>query len=263
MPDLPLIEAKNIARHFGSVQALQGADFHVNRGEIVALIGDNGAGKSTLVRILSGTDRPNSGEIRVNGEPVLFGSPQDARAAGIETVYQDLALAPDLDAASNLFLGREVFKPGLLGRLGVLDRAAMARRAREAMSRLGVQIRPNAEVFKLSGGQRQSVAVARAAAWATNVIFMDEPTAALGVVQTRGVLDLIRRVRDAGTAVVLISHNLPQVLEIADRVVVLRLGRKVAEAASSDITVDDLVSAMTTGSLRGWQHQKTGNPSND
>lgn len=250
MAEPPLIEARGIVRRFGHVQALQGADFSVGRGEIVALIGDNGAGKSTLVRILSGSDRPNGGEIFVNGAQAHFSGPPDARAAGIETVYQDLALAPDLDTAANMFLGREILKPGLLGRLGVLDTQRMARQAGEAMARLGVNLRPSSVTFTLSGGQRQSVAVARAAMWATRVIFMDEPTAALGVAQTQGVLDLIRRVRDAGTAVVLVSHNMPQVIEIADRVVVMRLGRTVGHVLAAATTVDELVRAMTTGMLK-------------
>jgi ribose transport system permease protein len=249
MSDAPLIDARGIVRHFGHVQALQGADFSVGRGEIVGLIGDNGAGKSTLIRILSGTDRPDDGEIRVNGQLVRFNGPQDARAVGIETVYQDLALTPDLDAAANVFLGRELVRPGLLGRLGVLDKSRMARQTGEAMARLGVTIRPSAEVFTLSGGQRQSAAVARAAMWATSAIFMDEPTANLGVRQTKGVLDLIRRVRDAGTAVVVISHNLPQILEITDRIVILRLGRTVGQVAASAASVDDLVRAMMSGML--------------
>jgi simple sugar transport system ATP-binding protein len=250
MSESPLIEARGIVRRFGHVHALQGADFSVNRGEIVALIGDNGAGKSTLVRILSGSDRPNEGSIFVNGAPVHFNGPPGARAAGVETVYQDLALAPDLDIGANMFLGRETFKPGLLGRLGVLDKPRMAREAREAMARLGVSLAASSIVLALSGGQRQSVAVARAAMWATRVIFMDEPTAALGVAQTQGVLDLIRRVRESGTAVVLISHNMPQVLEIADRIVILRLGRTVGHVAAASTNVDELVRAMTTGVLR-------------
>ena len=249
MSEAPLIEARHITRHFGHVRALQGANFSVGRGEIVGLIGDNGAGKSTLIRILSGTDRPDAGEILVNGQLVHFNGPHDARAAGIETVYQDLALAPDLDAAANVFLGREILKPGLLGRLGVLDKSRMVRQAGEAMSRLGVKIHPTTEVFTLSGGQQQSAAVARAAMWATNVILMDEPTANLGVMQTKGVLDLISRVRKAGTAVVVISHNLPQMLEITDRILILRLGRTVGQIAASDATVDDLIRAMMSGKL--------------
>jgi simple sugar transport system ATP-binding protein len=247
--EAPLIEARGIVRHFGHVQALRGADFTVGRGEIVSLIGDNGAGKSTLIRILSGTDRPDDGEIHVNGHPVHFDGPHDARAVGIETVYQDLALAPDLDAAANVFLGRELMKPGLLGRFGVLDKSRMVRQTADAMARLGVTIRPSVEVFTLSGGQRQSAAVARAAMWATSAIFMDEPTANLGVVQTKGVLDLIRKVRDAGTAVVIISHNLPQILEIADRIVILRQGRTVGQVSASATSVDDLVRAMMSGVL--------------
>lgn len=252
MSEVPLIDARGIVRRFGHVHALQGADFSVGRGEIVGLIGDNGAGKSTLIRILAGTDRPDEGEILVEGRPVRFNGPKDARAVGIETVYQDLALAPDLDTAANVFLGREHLKPGFLGRLGVLDKSRMARETREALARLGVTFRPyGEEVFNLSGGQRQSTAVARAAMWAKSVIFMDEPTAHLGVVQTKGVLDLIRRVRDAGTAVVVISHNLPQVLEIAERIVILRLGRTVGQVAASEATVDDLITAMMSGTLRG------------
>ena len=250
MSEPPLIEARGIVRRFGHVQALQGADFSVNRGEIVALIGDNGAGKSTLVRILSGSDRPNEGAIFVNGAQARFDGPPDARAAGIETVYQDLALAPDLDTAANMFLGREILKPGLLGRLGVLDTQRMAHEAGKAMTRLGVSLRPSSVMFTLSGGQRQSVAVARAAMWAKRVVFMDEPTAALGVAQTQGVLDLIRKVRDAGTAVVLVSHNMPQVIEIADRIVIMRLGRTVGHVAAAATTVDELVRAMTTGLLQ-------------
>jgi simple sugar transport system ATP-binding protein len=244
----PLLEARGIERSFGQVHALRGADFTVNKGEIVALVGDNGAGKSTLVKILSGADQPDAGQIFVEGRPVQLGSPHAARDLGIETVYQDLALAADLDPAANLFLGREIFRPGLLGRLGFLDKRAMARDTAEEMSRLGVRLKDAAApVAALSGGQRQSVAVARAAMWARRVIFMDEPTAALGVVQTEQVLQLVRRVRDEGTAVVLISHNMPQVLEVADRVEVLRLGARVARFTAADATVEDLVGAMTSG----------------
>jgi simple sugar transport system ATP-binding protein len=250
MSDL-LLEARGIVRNFGHVQALRGADFSVHAQEIVGLIGDNGAGKSTLVKILSGTDQPTSGEILVDGTPVQFSSPQDARNAGIETVYQDLALAPDLDPAANLFLGREILKAGLLGKLGFLDNRAMARLTSDEVVRLGVSLKDSsAAVAELSGGQRQSVAVARAAMWAKKVIFLDEPTAALGVVQTQGVLDLICRVRDSGIAVVLISHNMQQILEVCDRVEVLRLGERVGRLPTAGTSVEDLVAAMTGGAIK-------------
>jgi len=246
----PLLEARAITRRFGHVRALDGADFAVHAGEICALIGDNGAGKSTLVKILSGADRPDDGQILLAGEPVALNSPNDAQARGVVTVYQDLALASDLPPFENLFLGREIMMPGVLGRLGFVNRAAMRRQAAQQFERLGVRLRSaRTPVSSLSGGQRQSVAIARAAMWADRVIFMDEPTAALGVIQTGRVLDLIRQVRDQGIAVVLISHNMPQVLAIADRIEVLRLGRRVAGFAAKDANVDRLVAAMTSGSV--------------
>jgi simple sugar transport system ATP-binding protein len=246
----PLLEARGISRRFGHVRALDGADFTVHAGEICALIGDNGAGKSTLVKILSGADRPDEGEILLGGAPVSFDSPSDAQAHGVATVYQDLALAAELPPSENLFLGREVMLPGLLGWLGFINRAAMRRQAGAQFERLGVRLRSQrAPVSSLSGGQRQSVAIARAAMWADRVIFMDEPTAALGVVQTGRVLDLLRQVRDQGIAVVLISHNMPQVLAVADRIEVLRLGRRVARFDARNANVDRLVAAMTSGSL--------------
>jgi len=245
---VPLLEARNIRRRFGHVQALDGADFTVYPGEICALIGDNGAGKSTLVKILSGADRPDQGDILLEGRAITLDSPTAAQQLGIATVYQDLALAPELAAADNLFLGREIMRTGLLGRLGFLDRRQMRRQATEQFTRLGVRLRsPGVPVSALSGGQRQSVAIARAARWADKVIFMDEPTAALGVVQTGRVLDLIRQVRDQGIAVVLISHNMPQVIDIADRVEVLRLGRRVARIGKAAASVESLVAAMTSG----------------
>ncbi|MDT7564005.1 MAG: simple sugar transport system ATP-binding protein [Pseudonocardiales bacterium] len=244
----PLLEARNITRRFGHVQALDHADFTVYPGEICALIGDNGAGKSTLVKILSGADLPDSGELLLDGKPVQLGSPLVAQHLGIATVYQDLALAPELAASRNLFLGREMLRQGLLGHLGFLDRASMRRIAAEQFATLGIVLRsPDVPVASLSGGQRQSIAIARAAMWAKKVIFMDEPAAALGVLQTARVLDLIRSVRDSGIAVVLVSHNMPQVLEVADRVEVLRLGRRVARLDRSEATVDRLVTAMTSG----------------
>jgi simple sugar transport system ATP-binding protein len=241
-----LLEAKGIVKHFGRVHALRGADFTVNPGEVVALIGDNGAGKSTLVKTLSGVHGPDAGEIVFDGRPVEIPTPEAARALGIETVYQDLALAPDLESSANLFLGREVLRPGLLGRLGWLDGAAMRERTKEAFGNLGVGVQDvTAPVATFSGGQRQGVAVARAVTWASRVVFMDEPTAALGVVQTRRVLELIRRVRDRGLSVVLISHNMPEVMEVADRVEVLRLGVRVATFRRGEASMEDLVGAMT------------------
>ena len=245
----PLMRARGIVKHYGHVEALRGADLDVYPGEIVALIGDNGAGKSTLVKILSGTQQPDAGEVLLEGQSVRIGSPVEAQRLGIETAYQDLALAPDLDGAANLYLGREIMRRGLLGRLGFLDDGLMHSGARTAFSELGVDLRNATNpVVDLSGGQRQSVAVARSVAWASKVVFLDEPTAALGVVQTRRVLDVIRKIRDRGIAAVLISHNMPQVLEVADRIEVLRLGRRVATFTVAGTTIDQLVGAMT-GSL--------------
>ncbi len=239
----PLLEARGVTKHFGHVLALDSADFAVYPGEIVALIGDNGAGKSTLVKTLSGTIRPDGGQILVSGKLVHLSSPLDARRHGIETVYQDLALAPDLDAAANLHLGREIY---LIPVLKVLDRRTMRNRATAAFRELGIQL-PDvaAPVATLSGGQRQSVAVARAVAFASQVIFMDEPTAALGVVQRGRVLETMRRVRERGVSIVLISHNMPEVLAVADRIEVLRLGRRVARYRAEETSVEELVGAMT------------------
>jgi simple sugar transport system ATP-binding protein len=239
----PVLEARRLVKHYGHVLALDEADFSAMPGEVVALIGDNGAGKSTLVKTLVGAIRPDSGEILVDGTPVQLTSPVDARRHGIEAVYQDLALAPDLDAAANLHLGREIY---LVPFLKVLDRRAMRRRAIAAFADLGVELPDiGTPVGTLSGGQRQSVAVARAVSYASRIIFMDEPTAALGVVQRGRVLDTIRRVRDRGVAVVLVSHNMPEVLAVADRIEVLRMGRRVAVFTASQTTVDELVGAMT------------------
>jgi simple sugar transport system ATP-binding protein len=242
----PILEAKAIVKRYGHVQALRGADFAAAPGEVVALVGDNGAGKSTLVKILSGALAPDAGEIWFERRRVALPTPVAARSLGIETVFQDLALAPDLDPAANLFLGREALRPGLLGALGFLDKGAMRRRTNESFKGLGVGLQDtSAPVADLSGGQRQSVAVGRAVTWASQVLFLDEPTAALGVVQTARVIDLIRRVRDQGLAVVLISHNLPQVLEVADRVEVLRLGRRVASFRGAEVSVEELIGVMT------------------
>jgi simple sugar transport system ATP-binding protein len=246
MPDQPVLEARGIVKSFGRVIALRGANFTVLPREVVALVGDNGAGKSTLVKVLAGVHAPDAGEIRFEGDPVTIHSPLEARALGIETVYQDLALAAELDPAANLFLGREVLRSGPLGRLGFLDKRAMDRRADESFEQLGVNLQDTgATVAAMSGGQRQGIAVARAVTWASKVVFMDEPTAALGVVQTRNVLDLIKRVRDQGLSVVLISHNMPEVFEVADRIEVLRLGERVARFNRGEASMEDIVGAMT------------------
>ena len=246
----PLLEARGIVKSFGKVQALRGANFTVLPNEVVALVGDNGAGKSTLVKTLAGVHQADGGEVLFEGRPVTIGSPLDARALGIETVYQDLALAAELDPASNLFLGRELLRAGPLGRLGFLDKRAMRRQSDEAFERLSVAIQDvDAPVATMSGGQRQGIAVSRAVMWASKVVFMDEPTAALGVVQTRNVLDLIGRVKEQGLSVVLISHNMPEVLEVADRVEVLRLGERVAQFERGDVSMEEIVGAMT-GALR-------------
>lgn len=248
----PLLEGRGLVKHFGQVQALRGANFTALAGEVVALVGDNGAGKSTLVKALSGVLRPDAGEVEVQGRRVHLQSPIDARRLGVETVYQDLALAADLDAAANLYLGREMRRSGPLGRLGVLDRAEMRRMAADAFRGLGIELPDvSAPVRSLSGGQRQCVAVARAVSWASKIVFMDEPTAALGVVQRQQVHEVIRRVRDRGIAVVLISHNMPEVLAVSDRVEVLRLGRRVARFVTAETSVEELVAAMTGGLASG------------
>ncbi len=242
----PLLEARDLVKRYGSVEALRGASFTVRPGEVVALIGDNGAGKSTLVKCLSGVEQPDSGEVLVDGKAVSLDSPTAARGHGIETAYQDLAVAPDLDPAANLFLGREIRRPGLLGKLGMLDKAKMRAEATEQFAKFGVSLPDlSVPIGALSGGQRQSVAVARSVAWASRLVFLDEPTAALGVVQRERVLDVVRRVRDTGMAVVLISHNMPEVLSVADRVEVLRLGSRVARFNAAEAKLEDLVGAMT------------------
>jgi len=241
-----LLEARGICKNYGHVEVLREVDFAVNAGEVTALIGDNGAGKSTLVKILSGTIPLDRGTILLEGKPITMSSPTAARDLGIETVYQDLALAPELGPAENTFAGREILKSGILGRLGVLDKKAMRQQAGEAFTSMGTDVKDlDAPVGALSGGQKQSVAICRSVMWADKVIFMDEPTAALGVRQTGKVLELVRRVADRGVAVVLISHNMPEVLEVADSIQVLRLGKRVAEYRGADATVEMLVGAMT------------------
>jgi simple sugar transport system ATP-binding protein len=246
----PVLEARGINKHFGPVQALRDVDLSVFPGEVVALIGDNGAGKSTLINVLTGVLPLESGEIVFGGERVRFSSPHEARAHGIETVYQDLAVAPHLDAVANIFLGRERRQSGLPGIVGFLDNHRMRTETDEQLSKLRVRV-PDLErrLVTLSGGQRQGVAVARAVMWASKVVIMDEPTAALGVAQTAMVLDLIRQVRDTGIPVVFISHNMPNVFQVADRIIVLRLGEVVTELDPKSATIEDAVAAMT-GSTR-------------
>jgi len=231
--------------------ALDGADFDVRAGEILAVIGDNGAGKSSLIKALSGALIPDEGEIRLDGAVMRFRSPADARTAGIETVYQDLALAPAMSIADNLFLGREVRSGGLAGTLfRRLDRARMQREAADALAALGVNIRSITQAVEtLSGGQRQGIAVARSAAFARHVVILDEPTAALGVRESGMVLDLIRRVRDRGLSVVLISHNMPHVFDLADRIHIQRLGKRAALVDKTEITMAEAVAVMTGATL--------------
>jgi simple sugar transport system ATP-binding protein len=242
----PILEAKGLSRSFGHVRALDAADFDINPGEVVAVIGDNGAGKSTLVKALTGNLAVDTGEIRFEGKPVHITSPQQASALGMEVVYQDLALAPHLNPVQNMFLGRELSRKGVLGRLGFMDEKTMREKAKQSFAELGGTVRSmSAPIGSMSGGQRQQVAIARAISWADKVVILDEPTAALGVVQTQNVLESIKRVKAKGIAVILISHSMPHVLEVADRVQVLRLGRRVATFDASKTSVEELVGAMT------------------
>jgi fructose transport system ATP-binding protein len=244
----PILEARGLTKRYGRVVALDNADFDLMPNEILAVIGDNGAGKSTLIKALCGAIVPDSGEIRLDGKPVHFRSPMEARLAGIETVYQNLALSPALSIADNMFLGRELRKPGWAGKIfRRLDRARMARIAREKLSELGLMTIQNIgqSVETLSGGQRQGVAVARAAAFGSRVIIMDEPTAALGVKESRRVLELILDVKRRGLPIVLISHNMPHVFEVADRIHIHRLGRRLTIINPKEHTMSDAVAFMT------------------
>jgi simple sugar transport system ATP-binding protein len=244
---------------FGPLTALDSVDLTVRAGELVALAGENGAGKSTLIKILSGTETPTSGEILIDGQPVTISGPLAARHYGIETVYQDLALAPHLNPVQNMYLGREVMRSGVMGRLGFMNNVEMRAGSKKAFDELGATVRNfSGSVGAMSGGQQQAVAVARAAAWAKRVILLDEPTAALGVVQTKSVLELIRRVRDRGLGVVFISHQMPAVLEVADEIQVMRLGRRVAIYKAKDTTMEELVGAMTGAVTQDDRTQENG-----
>ncbi|GAB4064056.1 sugar ABC transporter ATP-binding protein [Ancylobacter sonchi] len=247
-PITPVLSARGLVKRYGRVTAMDRADFDLYPGEILAVIGDNGAGKSSLIKALSGALIPDEGEIRLDGEVTKFGSPMDAQRAGIETVHQSLALSPSLSIADNMFLGREIRRPGMLGSVfRMLDRPAMQKIARDKLSELGLMTVQsiNQTVETLSGGQRQGVAVARAAAFGSRVVIMDEPTAALGVKESRRVLELILEVRSRGLPIVLISHNMPHVFEIADRIHIHRLGRRLCVINPKDYTMSDAVAFMT------------------
>lgn len=241
----PLLQAIGVSKTYGGVHALEDANFHINAGEIVGIMGDNGAGKSTFVKILSGAQPATAGRINIDGAEQSFAAPSDARGAGIETVYQDLSLADDLDVLSNLFLGREEFH-FKVGGLGVLNRRAMATRARTLLGEIGVNVPGVHDIVSgLSGGQRQGVAIARAAGWGSRLIIMDEPTAALGLQETNHVHDIIRGLKARGVAVLLVSHNMKQVLELTDRVYVFRRGRITCNLDTADTSAGEIISYIT------------------
>jgi len=244
----PILQARNLVKTFGRVVGLDGVSLDLYPGEVLAVIGDNGAGKSTLIKCLTGAEIPDSGELKVSGQTVHFKRPQDARVHGIETVYQNLAVSPALDVASNLFLGREERVPGPLGKIfRVLDTKGMRRKAKEELTRLGISTLQDVTVpvENLSGGQRQAVAVARAAAFGSKVVVLDEPTAALGVRESNQVLQLVRDLRDRGLPVILISHNMPHVFDVADRIHIQRLGKCAATITPQSHTMTDAVAIMT------------------
>ena len=242
----PLLELRGLAKRFGAIEALSGVDLALADGEILGLMGDNGAGKSTLVKLVAGNFRPSAGEIRLEGRPVRFDGPADARAAGIELVYQDLALCDNLSAALNIFLGRELTRR--VGPFRFLDRGAMARRARELFAELKTNTEPGDLVASMSGGQRQAVAIARTRLAEPKLVIMDEPTAAISVRQVAEVLGLIRTIARAGHAVILISHRMPDVFEICDRVAVLRRGAKVADKPIAETSPEE-VTGLITGAI--------------
>ncbi|HWL67882.1 MAG TPA: ATP-binding cassette domain-containing protein [Geminicoccus sp.] len=244
---MALLELRDISKHFGAIEALRGVDLDLERGEVVGLMGDNGAGKSTLVKCIAGNFRPSTGEIRLDGEVQHFHKPADARERGVEVVYQDLALCNNLTAAENVFLGREPKKS--YGPFKFLDYAQMYARAGEIFAELKSETRPRDLVKRMSGGQRQAVAIARTRLKDAKVVLMDEPTAAISVRQVKEVLDLILRLRDKGMAVVLISHRMPDVFTVCDRVVVMRRGTKVADKAIADSSPEE-VTGLITGAIR-------------
>ena len=252
MSKKPVLEAKNLVKTYGRVVALDDSSLQLFPGEVLAVVGDNGAGKSTLIKCLTGAEIPDGGSIEIDGEIVSFKRPQDGRQEGIETVYQTLAVSPALDIASNLFLGREIRKKGPLGSIfRMLDQSGMKKMAKEEIMALGIGTIQNIgqAVETLSGGQRQAVAVARAATFGQKLIILDEPTAALGVRESAQVLKLIQTLRDRGIPVILISHNMPQVFEVADRIHVQRLGRRAAVVTPKSHSMSDVVGIMT-GALK-------------
>ena len=258
----PVLQAVQLVKTYGHVVALDAVDLELYPGEVLAVIGDNGAGKSTLIKCLSGAEAPSQGDILLDGQPVHFRTPLDARNHGIETVYQTLAVAPSLDIAGNLFLGREERRSGPLGAvLRMLDGTGMRNQAKTQMTSLGIGTLQNMgqAVESLSGGQRQAVAVARAAAFSSKVIILDEPTAALGVRESRQVLKLIESIRERGLPVILISHNMPQVFEVADRIHIQRLGKRAAVVSPKTISMSDAVAVMT-GALKVVPEQEVDGP---
>jgi ABC-type sugar transport system ATPase subunit len=250
-PGTPVVEGRGLWKHYGALTALRDVDLTLHAGEVVGLVGDNGAGKSTLTALLSGAQSPSKGEIRIHGQPAVLRSPADARDQGIETVFQDLALSPDLSVADNLFLGREQLSGR--GRLfGWLDRREMRRRCEQELERLAVRVNSvSAPCRALSGGQRQAIAIARAIVWSRSVLLLDEPTAALGVEQQEQVGRLIRQAAGDGLAVMLISHNMQQVIDLCDRVVVLFQGAIIADLRTGELGVEELVAWITGAALRG------------
>ncbi len=243
---VPALEVRGINKYYGGVHALSDVSFRAYAGEIVGLVGDNGAGKSTLIKVISGAHEPDTGEIYVDGQRHHWRSPLEAIEAGIETLYQDSGLAPDLTVGSNVFLGREKMRRGLLGRLGFVDQRAMEREALEDLKKVGISVPLSKRtVAELSGGQRQAVAIGRAISWARKVILLDEPTNNLGARQAIEVLDVMRSAREQGLAVIFISHTLPHVLEVTDRIVVMRLGRVVRDAPTSGFTAENLLATIT------------------
>ena len=252
-PRTPILRARRLVKTFGRVVGLDGVSLELYPGEVLAIIGDNGAGKSTLIKCLTGAEVPDEGEIWLDGQPVHFRRPQDARAAGIETVYQNLAVSPALDVAANLFLGREERRKGVLGSVfRMVDQKGMRQKAKAELKALGISTLQDVTVpvENLSGGQRQAVAVARAAAFGSKVVVLDEPTAALGVRESNQVLELVKNLRDKGIPVILISHNMPHVFEVADRIHIQRLGKRAATITPQSHSMTDAVAIMT-GASRG------------